>query len=308
MSVSPVRTEIPPKTGLGSRLGLTLFAAFFAIYVVWGSTFFAIRVLVAEVPPLFAAGVRFATAGVVLYTISRWRGVPAPTWPEWRNLATLGALMFVLTYSALFWAEKTVPSGIAAVLVATLPIWTLLLETLVFRRAPLQAKTVGAIVIGFAGVAILTWNPGHYPFLACLAILGGETGWATGAVLSGSLRLPKSRAITAGAEMSLGGLMLLVCSVAAGELHTVPHFSMRASLAMIYLILFGSLFAFTAFVWLLSRMPATAVSSHAYVNPVVALALGHWFAGEVVSLRMLGGGLLILASVAVILRYRHVPE
>jgi drug/metabolite transporter (DMT)-like permease len=302
MAITQVRI---PRFSEKRQLSGTLILAFFAIYVVWGSTFFAIRVLVQTVPPLFAAGARFFTAGVILYGISRLRGVEPPSMKEWRNLATLGALMFLVTYSALFWAEKTVPSGIAAVLVATLPLITMLLETLVFRREPLHTKTALAIGLGFTGVAILTWNPGHFPFLPCLAILGGETGWATGAVLSSQLQLPKSRAITAGAQMALGGLMLLICSLAAGELRTLPHFTLPAGLALLYLIVFGSLFAFTAFVWLLSRMPATAVSSHAYVNPVVALALGHWFAGEIFSGRMLVGGLLILVSVAVILRLRH---
>ncbi len=301
MTVSQVSFRAERRVSVGAALVL----AFFAIYIVWGSTFFAIRILVEHIPPLLAAGMRFFTAGAILYGISRIRGEASPTKTEWRNMALLGALMFLLTYSALFWAEKTVPSGIAAVLVGTLPISTLLLETVVFRRYPLSKVTVAAMVVGFIGVGILSWNPAHFSILPCLAILGGEMGWATGAVLSGSLTLPKSKTITAGAEMALGGLMLLCCSLAAGELRTMPQFTWRSSAALIYLIVFGSLFAFTAFVWLLSRMPATAVSSHAYVNPVVALALGHWFLGEVFTLRMLLGGMLILVSVAFILRVRQ---
>ena len=302
----PLASPPPPaSSGPAQYLAVKLFIAFFAIYIIWGSTFFAIRVLVLQVPPLFAAGVRFFVAGAILYTVSRLRGVPRPTLAELRSLAILGALMFLVTYSALFWAEKTVPSGVAGVIEAALPLWTMLLETVIFRREKLNGMTAAAIAVGFLGVAILTWNPGHFPFLACVVILLGEIGWATGAVLSRSLLLPASKTITAGSEMAIGGLMLFAFSAASGELRTVPHFTLSASLALLYLIVFGSLFAFTAFVWLLSRMPATVVSSHAYVNPAVALILGHWFAGEVFSGRMLVAGLLILVSVAVILRARQ---
>lgn len=281
--------------------------AFFAIYVVWGTTFLAIRVAVAEMPPLFAAGVRFFTAGVLLYGTMRVRGEARPSGLEWRSLAMMGALMFVFEYGPLFWAEKVVPSGVAAVLLATLPLDTLLLEMLIFRQLRFRWAPLLATLLGFVGVLVLLLPNGRerMPLLPCLAILAGAASWATGSVLSRSLPLPKSRPLTAGATMMLGGGVLLAISGLLGELRPWPHVSLRGGAALAYLIVFGSLVGFTAFVWLLSRMPATRVASHAYVNPVVAVALGYFVGGERITGRMLGGAAVIVMSVFLILRLRN---
>ena len=278
--------------------------AFFAIYVLWGTSFLGIRIAVEEVPPLFAAGVRFFTAGILLYGFMRARGQPGPTRTQWRSLAVIGLLMFVAEYGPLFWAEKYVPSGIASVLEATLPLITLLLETLVFRRHRFHWRLLAAILLGFGGVGALLLPNGaqHLRLIPCLAILGGATAWSLGSVLNRSLNLPESRALTSGGAMVLGGGTLLVLSASFGELHPFPHVSLRAAAALVYLIICGSLLGFTAFVWLLARMPATRVSSHAYVNPVVAVALGYFVAGEIVTVRTVIGTSLVLASVMLILR------
>ncbi len=283
--------------------------AFFAIYVLWGTSFLAIRIAVQEVPPLFAAGTRFFVAGVLLYGFMRWKGQPKPTRPQWRSLAIIGLLMFVAEYGPLFWAEKYVPSGIASVLEATLPLITMLLETLVFRRHRFHWRLLAAILLGFCGVGALLLPNGqeHFGVLPCLAILAGATAWSLGAVLNRSLVLPESKPLTSGAAMMLGGGMLLVLSPSFGELHPFPHISLRAASALLYLIICGSFLGFTAFVWLLARMPATRVSSHAYVNPVVAVALGYFIAGEVVTTRTLLGTALVLASVVLILRREKAP-
>jgi drug/metabolite transporter (DMT)-like permease len=154
------------------------------------------------------------------------------------------------------------------------------------------------------GVSLLLIHNGaqHYGLLPCLAILAGATAWSLGSVLNRSLDLPDSRALTSGAAMLLGGGMLLALSGVFGELHPFPHVSLRGALALLYLVIFGSLLGFTAFVWLLARMPATRVSSHAYVNPVVAVALGYFVAGEAITTKMLIGTALVLASVILILR------
>jgi len=278
--------------------------AFFAIYVVWGTSFLAIRIAVLEIPPLFAAGTRFFLAGAVLYGFLRFRGRPRPTASQWRGLAIMGLLMFVAEYGPLFWAEKYVPSGIASVLEATLPLITMALETWVFRRHRFQWPLLAAILLGFFGVGALVVGNGeqHFGLLPCVAILAGATAWSLGSVLYRSLDLPESRALTSGAAMLLGGGMLLVLSALFGELHPLPHVSIRAGMALFYLIAFPSLLAFTAFVWLLARMPATRVASHAYVNPVVAVALGYYVAGEIVTTRTLIGTALVLAGVILILR------
>jgi drug/metabolite transporter (DMT)-like permease len=295
-------TVIPGSVSKQSKIDFRVILAFAAIYVLWGSTYLAIRVAVQQVPPFFAAGIRFFIAGALLYAAMRIAGRPAPTRKEWGSLSLIGGLMFVVTYGAVFWAEQFVPSGFTSVLEATLPIITIALEVFVFRQQRFRWSLLLSIAVGFVGVLLLLLrNAQHIAILPCVAILGGGMAWSSGAVLTRSLALPKSKGITAGAEMWLGGAILLVLSALTGEMHPFPHVSAKAVGALAYLVVAGSLVGFSAFVWLLGRMPATRVASHAYINPVVAVALGYFFAGEAVTLRMLFGTALIVASVALIL-------
>ena len=298
MSNLSVSTVTPEK-----RWDWKLMAAFFAIYVIWGSTFLAIRVAVLLVPPWLCAGVRFFTAGSLLFGFMKGRGVPWPTAVEWRSLATVGALMFALTYGALFWAEQFVPSGITSVLEATIPLFTVMLEVLVLRQQRFEWRVAVAVVVGFAGVAVMLLHGGSSGFgvVPALVILGGSMAWSLGAVLTRSLPLPKSRPLTAGAQMMMGGAVLLVLSAATGEMGRVHAVPLRAAVALVYLIVAGSLVAFSAFVFLLGRMPASRVASHAYVNPVVALGLGWLVAGEEISARTLVGVGLVIGSVVLTL-------
>ena len=285
-----------------SKLDYKVILAFAAIYVLWGSTYLAIRIAVQLVPPLFAAGSRFFFAGTLLYVVMRLCGRERPSGREWANLAALGSLMFVVTYGLVFWAEQYVPSGFTSVLEATLPVITIGLEVFVLRHQRFRWSLLGAIALGFVGVVLLMLhNAQHVRLLPCAAVLVGGTAWSLGAVLTRSLALPKSKGITAGAEMFFGGSILLLLSAMTGEMHPFPHISGRAFAALAYLVVAGSFLGFSAFVWLLARMPATRVASHAYVNPVVAVALGYFFAGELVTPRMLMGTALIVVSVALIL-------
>jgi drug/metabolite transporter (DMT)-like permease len=291
-------SSVKQETGFDLRV----FLAFAAIYVLWGSTYLAIRIAVQQVPPLFAAGSRFFLAGTLLYAAMRFYGRPRPSGKEWGSLVAIGSLMFVITYGAVFWAEQYVPSGFTSVLEATLPLITIALEVFVFRQQRFRWSLLIAMVVGFVGVLLLLMhNAQHVALLPCIAILGGGTAWSLGAVLTRALPLPKSKGITAGAEMLFGGAILLILSALFGEMHPFPHVSAKALGALLYLVIVGSLLGFSAFVWLLGRMPATRVASHAYINPVVAVALGYFFAGEVVTVRMLCGTALIVASVALIL-------
>jgi drug/metabolite transporter (DMT)-like permease len=285
-------------------LKIRMILAFFAIYILWGTTFLAIRIAVEELPPLFAAGARFFIAGVVLYAFMRFKGETAPTPKQWRSLGIMALLMFVAEYGPLFWAEKYVPSGVVSVLAATLPIITLILEMLILRQQRMRPMLAVATILGFVGVAVLLIPGGkqHLALVPCLAILAGATTWSLGSVLTRSMNLPGSRPLTAGAAMMFGGAMLLALSAGFGEMHPFPHITLRAAGALLYLIVFGSLLAFTAFVWLLARMPATRVASHAYVNPIVAVALGYLMAGEIITARILAGTMLVLISVFLILR------
>ena len=179
----------------------------------------------------------------------------------------------------------------------------MVLEVFILRAHRFRLRLMLSTVVGFLGVGVLLVKNGdqHIPILPCIAILAGATTWSLGSVLNRSLDLPESKPLTAGAAMALGGGMLLALSALFGEMRPMPHVSIRAALAVLYLIFFGSLVAFTAYVWLLARMPATRVASHAYVNPIVAVALGYFFAGEVITMRTLVGAVLIIASVFLIL-------
>jgi drug/metabolite transporter (DMT)-like permease len=286
---------------------MKLAAAFFAVYVVWGSTYLAIRIAVETVPPLFAAGIRFAIAGVTLFGWSQLRGARAPSRLEWRNLTILGALMFLASYSGLFWAERTLPSGIASVLVATIPVWTALLEILVFKRQRLEWTLAAAIALGLGGVVMIALDSasaGSVNLLPCLAILGSEIAWSSGTIITTMVKLPESKATSAGAQMMIGGVMLVVLSGAVREIPPLPHISTPAWLAIAYLIVAGSLVAFTAFQWLLTQMPTTVVTSYAYVNPVIALMIGYFLGGEVIGARAIAGSALVLVSTMALMKGR----
>jgi drug/metabolite transporter (DMT)-like permease len=276
--------------------------SFAAIYLLWGSTFLAIRVAVETVPPLFAAATRFLLAGALLYAGARLQGGPKPSRLEWRNLAILSTFLFLISYGGVFWAEKRIPSGITSVLVALIPVWTALLQICIFRKEAFRWSLGVSIALGVGGVATLAFDPvAHLSLFGCLAILIGGISWSIGTVLSKILAQTKSMPVNSGAQMLLGGLMLLICSGLAGEWHPAPSVSMRAGAAILYLAIAGSIVAFTAYVWLLNTMRATVVTSYAYVNPVVALLVGHWLGNEVLGVRTVVGAGLVLVSVVVAL-------
>jgi drug/metabolite transporter (DMT)-like permease len=302
MEISAVIGRLPQARE--RRCDVRVLLAFAAIYFLWGGTFLAIRIAVLQAPPFFTAGLRFFVAGAVLYVFMRLRGQPGPSAAQWRSIAVTALCMFVATYGALFWAEQFVPSGITSVIEATLPITTIALEVFIFRQQPFRWRMLAAVALGFCGVAWLLIKNDQQPFAAlpCVVILAGGAAWSLGAVLTRSMTRPKSLPLAAGAQMMLGGAVLLALSQATGELQPFPHISVQAGLALLYLIVGGSLLGFTAYVWLLARMPATRVASHAYVNPLVAVALGYFAAGEVLTIRMILASALVVASVFLILK------
>jgi drug/metabolite transporter (DMT)-like permease len=284
------------------RLHAPVALAFAAIYIFWGGTFLAIRIAVLQLPPFFASGVRFLVAGAILYTFMRLRGQPSPTVGEWRSIAVTSLCLFVATYASLFWAEQFVPSGVASVLEATLPLTAMVLEVFLFRQQPFRWRMGAAVLLGFLGVAwLLLRNQHTFPALPSLLILASGVAWSLGGVLTRSMKRPHSPALTAGGQMMLGGMTLLVLAQATGELRMPPHITLRAAVALLYLIIPGSLLGFTAYIWLLARMPLTRVASHAYVNPIVALVLAYFVAGETLTPAMLVASGLVIASVTLIL-------
>ncbi len=200
--------------------------AFAAIYIVWGSTFFAIRILVRTVPVFLAAGLRFAIAGLILFGWMRLRGGPPLSRLEWKNAAILGALLFLVPYGGLFWAEKTLPSGVASVLVATIPLWTAFLEGIVFKANRLRPMQLLAIALGFAGVVVVATggdrSGGRFALLPSLALMASALSWSVGTVVSKRLKLPDSKAMSSAAQMLGGGGLLLIFSALTGEFRAAP--------------------------------------------------------------------------------------
>jgi drug/metabolite transporter (DMT)-like permease len=281
--------------------------AFATIYFVWGSTFLAIRVGVREVPPFLLAAMRFTVAGVVLYAWMRLKGVKGPTAREWRSASLLGAIIFLVDYGALFWAEQRVPSGIAAVVLATIPVFIAILDIVFLRTHRLTVRLAGALLVGLAGVAVLMNNSmslGEAPIdrMGALALLVASFSWSVATILTRKLPLPSSKAMSSAAQMLTGGVQLFVVAALVGETKgfRASAVSTETWLALLYLIIAGSLAGFTAYVWLLHYESPTKVGTYAYVNPVVAVAIGYIFGGETVGPRTLLGTALVLISVLVI--------
>ncbi|MGA9307070.1 MAG: EamA family transporter [Candidatus Sulfotelmatobacter sp.] len=281
--------------------------AFAIIYFVWGSTFLAIRIGVREVPPLLLAGMRFFAAGIVLYAWLRATGTASPTRSEWASTILLAVLIFLVDYGLVFWAEQRVPSGITAVMLATIPVFTALAEILILRTQRLTFRLGIALVVGLAGVAVLVSRSvslGDAPIerSGALALVVGAISWSLASVLSRKLNLPQSKVMSSGAQMLVGGILLLLAAAMFGEFrgfHT-RDVSAGAWLALLYLIVAGSIVAFTAYVWLIHHESPTKVGTYAYVNPVIAVLLGYFLGGEALGARTIVGTLLILISVVVI--------
>jgi drug/metabolite transporter (DMT)-like permease len=281
--------------------------AFAIIYFVWGSTFLAIRVGVREVPPFLLAGMRVLVAGAVLYTVMRVRGTPSPTRREWISAASLAVLIFVLDYGLLFWAEQRVPSGITAVMMATIPLFMALSEIVLLRTQRLTVRLAVSLLVGIAGVAVLVSHSSRFGENAidtwgAIALLVAAVSWSLASALSRKVRLPASKPMSSAAQMLAGGVLLTLTAATLGEFRDFhPQVVSRGAwLALLYLIVAGSIIAFTAYVWLLHHESPTKVGTYAYVNPVVAVALGYFLGGEAVGMRTILGTLLVLVSVVVI--------
>lgn len=281
--------------------------AFSMIYFVWGSTYLAIRVGVREFPPFLMAGLRFSAAGFAMWLWMRITGVPSLTWQEWRGASVLGTLMFLIDYASLFWAEQRVPSGVAALILAMIPVCITLLEIIVLRTQHLSFQLGLGLLVGIFGVAVLM-NPhtsfGEAPIdrRGAIALLVACVGWSVGTIVTKRITLPASKPMSAATQMLTGGVQLLVLSAIAGEFSGfhAQRISGIAWFSLVYLIVAGSIVAFTAYVWLLHYESPTRVGTYAYVNPVVAVILGALLGGEIVGRRTILGTALIMVSVVAI--------
>jgi drug/metabolite transporter (DMT)-like permease len=281
--------------------------AFAIIYFVWGSTFLAIRVGVHEVPPFLLAAMRFLIAGLVLFGWMMTQGERSPNIRQWVSATLLAILIFVCDYGLLFWAEQRVPSGIAAVMLATIPVFMALSEILFLRTQKLTPRLALALLVGIAGVGVLvsrSLNLGGAPIdtKGAAALIFASMSWSIASALTRKLPLPTSKVMSSGAQMLAGGVLLGLTSAALGEFGNFhpSTVSRGAWLSLLYLIVAGSIIGFTAYVWLLHHESPTKVGTYAYVNPVVAVLVGYFLGGEPLGLRTLLGTLFVLISVVVI--------
>jgi drug/metabolite transporter (DMT)-like permease len=281
--------------------------AFAIIYFVWGSTFLAIRIGVHEVPPLLFAAMRFVVAGAVLFGWMLAKGERLPNGRQWRSVLVIASLIFVLDYGLLFWAEQRIASGIAAVMLAMIPAFMALAEIIFLRTQKLTVRLALALLVGIGGVAVLMSHSFDLGGAAiettgAIALIVASLSWAVASVLTRVMPLPESKVMSSGAQMLTGGLLLVVAAAAFGEFRGFHPGSVSrgAWLALLYLIVAGSIVGYTAYVWLIHHESPTKVGTYAYVNPVVAVVLGYFLGGEALGVRTILGTAFILVSVVVI--------
>jgi drug/metabolite transporter (DMT)-like permease len=288
---------------------LQLVAAFGAIYVIWGSTYLAIRIAIESIPPFLMAGVRFLIAGALLLAWARARRLPRPGGPEWRAGFLIGGLLLLGGNGGVSWAELRVPSGPAALIVALVPLWVVLLQAGGIggvRRRPQPSMLIG-LALGITGFLLLVGpdrlvGRGRLDPIGAGALVLATLSWSIGTVRSRTAGLPSSTVVATAIQMIGGGTLLLLAATLTGELsHVRPAaVTMRSILALAYLIFLGGIVAYSAYVWLLRVAPATQVATYAWVNPIVAVLLGWALGGEPLTLRTVLASIVIVAGVVVV--------
>lgn len=290
----------------------TLFLAFAAIYLVWGSTYLAIRVGIETIPPLFLAGSRHMITGLILYPVFRWKTGIRPTAAQWRTAGVTGLLLLLTGNGGVCWAEQTVPSGVAALLIATVSLWLVIVEWVRPGGTRPGLRVAGGLLMGFAGLALLV-GPAHLGgservnLVGAAVLVFASLSWACGSLYSKHGALPASPFLGVGMQSLVGGASLWIFGFLIGEgraLH-VSAISLRSGVALAYLIAFGSGVGFTAYLYLLKNSTPSRVGTYAFVNPVVALFLGWALAAEVVTLRTWLASAVILTAVLLVITAPH---
>jgi drug/metabolite transporter (DMT)-like permease len=292
----------PPSRG-------RLLAGFGAIYFLWGSVYLAIRFTIETLPPFFTNGVRLALAGAILYLWARLSGAPAPTRREWVAGAVVGGLMFLAGTGAVVWSERFIPSGIAALVVGTEPISFVLIDSLRRRVVP-RAPILAGLALGLAGIGVLVGpgellGSGRFDMAACAVLVAGTLAWAAGSLFSRDRRMSPSPVMATAITLAAGGALLALLGLAAGELARFDSsaVSARSLLATAYLLIFGSLIGFSAYLWLLRVSTPSRVATYAYVNPIVAVLLGWALADEPLTPRVFLAAAVIVGAVVLIIRH-----
>ena len=284
-----------------------IWIAIISVYIVWGSTYLAIRFAVQTMPPFLMAGIRFLISGSLLYLIRRTWGDPKPTCQEWRSASIIGIFLLVGGNGGVVWAEQWVVSGVAALLVATAPLWMILIDTLYPNGWKPGPWVILGVILGFVGIFILihpfqSIRQGDIDLIGAVVLILASLFWSIGSLYSRQAKLPASPLLGTGMEMLAGGGGLLLLGILSGELKqlSLAPISKESWLGLVYLIVFGSWIGFTAYTWLLRAAPTPLVSTYAYVNPIVAVFLGYFIAEEPLTFRILIATVLVVGSVALI--------
>lgn len=291
--------------------------AFAAVYLIWGSTYLAIRYAIDSFPPLLMAGTRFLVAGSLLYAYARWRGAPRPTAVHWRTTSIVGGLLLLGGNGGVVTAEKTVPSGLAALIVATVPLWMVVVDWVRPGGSRPTARVALGLLAGLAGVALLIFGSGgreavsgRVDLFGGLILVAASLSWSIGSIYSRHAPLPKSPLMATAMEMLAGGALLALAGLALGQGSELQLSAVtgKSVLAVVYLIVFGSLIGFSAYVWLLQVTTPARAGTYAYVNPVVAVGLGYLVAGEPLTRTTLIAAAIILTAVVIITTQRGKPR
>jgi len=285
-----------------------IWIALLALYIVWGSTYLAIRFSVETIPPFLHAALRFFISGAILFIWRRMAGDPAPTLSNWKSTAIVGAGLLLGGNGLVAWAEQSVPSGIAALMISTSPFWLVLFESLRVGGAKPTWRSIIGLIVGFGGVFILIGpaeimgGEGRFDTFGIILLLLAPLFWSLGSIYARGADMPKSTLLGTGMEMLMGAAALFVVSLVKGELNGFSFglVSMRSWLGLAYLITFGSLVGFVSYGYLLHNAPISLTSTYAYVNPVVAVFLGNFFANEPLNARILLASAIIIGSVVFI--------
>ena len=298
-----------------SRLTILIVLAFAAIYIIWGTTYLGIRIAVETIPPFFLAGIRFLFSGALLFLVLRLRGAALPRRIHWRSAVIVGGLLLVGGNGFVTWSEQQVESSTAALVVATVPLWIALFDWLIFKGERPGKRVALGLLLGLLGIVLLI-GPGQilgtasFDLTSLLILLLAPILWSFGSLYSRQANLPENTFMATAMEMLAGGVLLLLAALLTGEMTNInpAEFSNRSLVALVYLTIFGSIIAFTAYIWLLKYVPATKVATYTYVNPVFAVFLGWLILNETITATTIAATIIIILAVIIITTTRSTRE
>ncbi len=301
--------KITSNTGKAKHSSSMIILALISVYIFWGGTYLGMKFAIETIPPFLMAGIRFSIAGWILYIIYRLKGEKRPSLEEWKNAGIVGTLLLLGGNGVVAWAEQQVPSSIASVLVATVPLWITAFSYISRAKKPGAGSVLG-IILGLCGIGTLVWNSNGTSqttnIWGILALIFAAVSWSAGSMYSRKAKLPSAPLLSTGVQMIVGGILLLIAAAFHGDYRGFDpaKISGNSWIALGYLIVFGSLIGYTSYIWLLKNAEPSVVSTYAFVNPIVAVFLGWLLAGEKIGVNTFIAVLFIIAAVVIITLFR----